>query len=177
MDSRTASLACALIVAVFSLGCTAAHAGCGGTPATYCSKSFMAVGDCPAPSTDVVAILKEPWEKQPIEILAVTVGLRILGPSVRPYVFAGNSEDPDVMLLQIGTGSTTKQFAPGHGFILSGSHPDAPHVDLHVGCSNGPAPPSLWSRLKFHLFGAPPPLAPAVPTSYEGWLVIDYELR
>jgi hypothetical protein len=119
-----------------------AHAGCGGTDATYCSKGFYGRGTCNG--IDQLPIFEQPWEHAPIEILAVSISLRADIPPGSGYVFAGNSFDPDIMAFQIGTGATTRTFMPGHAFVLPAAGPNAPHIDLHVSCTTPPPRPILF---------------------------------
>ena len=98
--------------------------------------------------------LNGPWEPVAIEIVGVTVGLKIWGPGERGYIFAGNSYSPDVMLFHVGEGSETVMFPKGLSFYLppKAAHVDASvHVDEHVLC---------WGD-----------------KAYYAWLVIYYTLK
>jgi hypothetical protein len=192
-------IALAAAIAALTLSAMPAYAasGCGGGGWTYCSKYMHGAGLCDG--ADQVPILQPAWEPFSIEILSVTVALRTGLGLGWAYAFAGNNDDPDVMLFQAGAGSTTKQFKPGHAFTLRPAGPNAPHVDLHISCSTiqptplEPPPPISWWRHPLalgraigHHFAqrrlgatAKPPSqmqkATPVKTPYEAWLVIDYE--
>jgi len=70
-----------------------ASADCYGSETTLCSQIFYGSGVCDG--IDQVPILERPWEPVAIEIVGVTVGLKIWGAGERGYIFAGNSYSPD----------------------------------------------------------------------------------
>jgi hypothetical protein len=112
----------------------------------FCSRQFFANGTCDG--KDQVPILAPAWEASPITIRGVTIGLqtqgrplwnRLTGIEPSSYAFAGNSYVPDVMPLQVGTGTTTVQFPADATFTLPAKGTEVnPHIhlDAHVSCVN-----------------------------------------
>ena len=141
-----------LVLLLLLISSVHASADCYGSETTLCSQIFYGSGVCDG--TDQVPILERPWEPVAIEIVGVTVGLKIWGAGERGYIFAGNSYSPDVMLFHVGEGSETVMFPKGLSFYLppKAAHVDASvHVDEHVLC---------WGD-----------------KAYYAWLVIYYTLK
>src|SRR5262245_17749464 len=82
------------------------------------------------------------------------------------YAFAGNSYVPDMMLLQVGAGSTTLMFSAGQSFKLPGRS-KLGHVDLHVGRTVSPEVDGLRKLFAHGCAQRSPTSAP--PTTRRGW--------
>ncbi|HKA80415.1 MAG TPA: DUF1629 domain-containing protein [Xanthobacteraceae bacterium] len=115
--------------------------------------------------------MSDSWEDGEISIVGVGVGL-ITHPQ-QPYAFAGNSYVPDMMLLQVGAGSTTLMFSAGQSFKLPGRSKPG-HVDLHVGCM---VPPEVHGLRKFFRAWTRPAQPDVGATNYEAWLVVYYTMH
>jgi hypothetical protein len=131
-----------IVVAIILFSASSVSAGCGGGDFKFCSKVFYGSDNCTG--LDHTPIFEGPWESSDISIIGVTVGLHVAGQRwrdwllrrpINAYAFAGNSANPDVMALQVGSGSTTVMYPPGHSFFFPTDGSKGAHIDLHVSCS------------------------------------------
>jgi hypothetical protein len=131
-----------ITAAIILFSASSASIACGGGDFKFCSKVFYARGECSG--LDGTPIFTGPWEESNIAIAGVTIGLNVAGQRwrdwllrqpVNAYAFAGNSVNPDVMALQVGSGSTTVMYPEGRTFFFPADGSKGEHLDLHVACS------------------------------------------
>ena len=114
-----------------------------------CSKDFYVSGLCT--NGDVTGTFSDPnavsgsgwagvgpWEASPISIVGASIAF--LSQGGLQYSFIGNSYSPDIMLWYdraATPGATSKMWAP-HAFAFPPQGTGGqPHIDLHVGCTQG----------------------------------------